>query len=100
MPFFDLRIRWVESSDFGPKSDDLGHRILIFFYPVEFGKIGLHKQAQLFLRSKIIIRSSESDRVIISLTVAVLFRNRNQENQDPPPQENQETYVKIPFDAT
>ena len=28
MPFFDLIIRWVESSDFGPKSDDLGHRIL------------------------------------------------------------------------
>ena len=28
MPFFDLIIRWVESSDFGPKSDDLGHWIL------------------------------------------------------------------------
>ena len=28
MPFSDLRIQWVESSDFGPKSDDLGHRIL------------------------------------------------------------------------
>ena len=28
MPFFDLRIRWAESSEFGPKPDDLGHRIL------------------------------------------------------------------------
>ena len=28
MPFFDLIIRWVESLDFGPKSDELGHRIL------------------------------------------------------------------------
>ena len=28
MPFFDLRIRRAESSDFDPKSDDLGHRIL------------------------------------------------------------------------
>ena len=28
MPFFDLISRWVESSDFGPKSDDLGRRIL------------------------------------------------------------------------
>ena len=25
--FFDLRIRWPELSDFGPKSDDLGHHI-------------------------------------------------------------------------
>ena len=24
---FDLRIRWPKSSDFGPKSDDLGHQI-------------------------------------------------------------------------
>ena len=28
MPFFDSRIRWAESSGFGPKSDDLGYRIL------------------------------------------------------------------------
>ena len=28
MPAFDLRIRWAESSDFGPKSDDFGHRII------------------------------------------------------------------------
>ena len=27
-PFFDLRIRWAESSKFGPKCDDLGRRIL------------------------------------------------------------------------
>ena len=25
--FFDLRIRWPKSSDFGPKFDDLGHQI-------------------------------------------------------------------------
>ena len=25
--FFDLRIRWPKSSDFGPKSFDLGHQI-------------------------------------------------------------------------
>ena len=25
--FFDLRIRWPKSSDFGPKSDDLDHHI-------------------------------------------------------------------------
>ena len=28
MTFFDLRIRWAGSSDFGQKSDDLGRRIL------------------------------------------------------------------------
>ena len=28
MPAFDLRIRWAESSEFGPKSDDIGHRII------------------------------------------------------------------------
>ena len=37
--FFDLRIRWVESSDFGPKPDDLGHRILKYdFIPSDFAK--------------------------------------------------------------
>ena len=36
---FDLRIRWVESSDFAPKSDDLGHRILKSdFIPSDFAK--------------------------------------------------------------
>ena len=37
MPLFYLRIRWGESSDFGQKSDDLGHRILKSdFVPSEF----------------------------------------------------------------
>ena len=37
MLFFDSRIRWAESSDFGPKSDDLGHRILKSdFIPSDF----------------------------------------------------------------
>ena len=40
-----------ESSDFGPKSDDLGHRILKSdYYLVGFCKIGLQKQAHLFFR--------------------------------------------------
>ena len=39
MPFFDLIFRWVESSDFGQKSDDLGHRILkLDFIPSDFAK--------------------------------------------------------------
>ena len=39
MPFFDLRVRWDESSGFGPKSDDLGHRILKSdFIPSDFTK--------------------------------------------------------------
>ena len=36
-PFFDLIIPWAESSEFGPKSDDLGHRILKSdFVPSDF----------------------------------------------------------------
>ena len=33
MPFFDLKNGWLRSSDFRPKSDDSGHRVLkpIFF---------------------------------------------------------------------
>ena len=39
MLFFDLIIRWVESSDFRPKPDDLGHRILKSdFIPSDFAK--------------------------------------------------------------
>ena len=68
MPFFDLRIQWVESSDFGPKSDDLGHRILKYdFLSRRICKIGLHKQAHPFSDRKIKIRSSESDRIINDL---------------------------------
>ena len=37
MPFCDLRIRWAESSDFWPKSDDLGHgTIKLDFVPSDF----------------------------------------------------------------
>ena len=68
MPFFDLIIRWVESSDFGPKSDDLGHRILKSdFIPSDFAKIRLHKHSHPFCRWKIKITSSESDRIINGL---------------------------------
>ena len=49
------------------KSDDLDYRILkIRFYPVGFSKSRLHKPI-LFSDGKIKIRSSESDRIIISL---------------------------------
>ena len=40
MPFFDLIILWVEWYDFGPKSDDVGHRILKSdFIPSGFAKL-------------------------------------------------------------
>ena len=77
MPFFDLTIQCVESSDFGPKSDDLGHRILKSdFVPSDFAKSDVF---QLFVKSdcisrpmfssdrKIKIRSLESDRIINGL---------------------------------
>ena len=39
MLLFDLIIQWVESSNFGPKSDELGHRIpKTDFIPSEFAK--------------------------------------------------------------
>ena len=80
MPFFDLIIRWVESSDFGssdfgPKSDDLGYGILKSdFFRVGFCKIGLHKQAHLFFRSKnksqkLGIRSRIINGLIVVLTL-------------------------------
>ena len=69
MPFFDLRVRWVESSDFGTKSDDLGHRILkSYFIPSDFAKSDCISRPILFSDRKIKIRRSESDRKIISLT--------------------------------
>ena len=53
MPFFDLIIQRAESSDFGPKSDDLGHRILKSdFILSDFCKTRLHKQAHPFFRLK------------------------------------------------
>ena len=65
VPFFDLIIRWLESLDFGPNSDDLGHRVSqIRFYPVGFCKIGLHKQAHPFSDRQIKNRRSESDGII------------------------------------
>ena len=69
MPFFDLRIRWVESSDFGPKSDDLGHRILkADFIPSDFAKADCISRSILFSDRKIKSRSSESDRIVNDLT--------------------------------
>ena len=70
MPFFDLRIRWAESSDFGPKSDDLGHRILESdFIPSDFAKSDCISRPILFSHRKIKMRSSESDRIINGLRV-------------------------------
>ena len=64
MPFFDLIIRWVESWDFGPKSDDLGHRILkSYFIPSDFAKTDCISRPILFSDRKIEFRSSESDRI-------------------------------------
>ena len=52
MSFFDLKIG-TKSSDFGPESDDVGHRVLkLAFLPVHFFTFGLHKQVLSFLRSK------------------------------------------------
>ena len=73
MPFFDLIIRWVESSDFGPKSDDLGHRILKSdFITSDFAKSDCISRPIFFSDGKIKIRSSESDRMINGLTDALL----------------------------
>ena len=66
MPFFDLTIRWVESSEFGPKSDHVGHRILTSdFIPSDYAKSDCRSRPTLFVDRKIKIRSSESDRVRI-----------------------------------
>ena len=63
MPFFDLRIRWVELTDFGPKSGDLRCQVLgqnLATWAIGLSnqilsrrsyEIGLHKQAHPFLRS-------------------------------------------------
>ena len=69
MPFFDLIIRWVESSDFGPKSNELGHRILKSdFIPSDFAKRDcISRPIFFFSDRKINIISSESDRIINGL---------------------------------
>ena len=68
MPFFDLIIRWVASSDFRTKTDDLGHRILKSdFIPSDFAKSDCISKPILFSDRKIQIRSSESDRTINGL---------------------------------
>ena len=68
MPFFDLIIQWIESSEFGPKSDDLGHRILESdFIRSGFVKSDCISRPILLSDRKIKIRSPESDRIIISL---------------------------------
>ena len=80
MPFFDLIIRWVESLDFGPKSDDLGHRIL----KSDFTLSDFTKSDCISIRfsdRKIKIRSSESDRTIISLRVRVTVSLANSDPQ-------------------
>ena len=45
MLFLDLRIRWAQSSDFGPNSDDLGHRSHMRLFPVGFR---MHKNTDPF----------------------------------------------------
>ena len=53
MQFFNMMIRWVEPSDFRPKSDDLGHRIIKSdFIPSDFAKSDCIKQAHPFWRLK------------------------------------------------
>ena len=61
-------IRWVESSAFGPKSDDLGHRILKSdFVPSDFVLSGCVGRPILISDRKIKIWSLESDHIRISL---------------------------------
>ena len=80
MPFFDLRIRWAESSDFGPKSVGFC-RILdqnlttwaIGFLKSDFCPVGFLQSRtasagpSFFSDRKIKIRRSESDRVRTSV---------------------------------
>ena len=75
MPFFDLIIRLVESSDFGAKPDDLGHRILKpDIIPSYFAKSDCISKPILFSDRKIKIGSSASDRVINGPRVRVRVR--------------------------
>ena len=75
MPFFDLIIRWVESSDFGPKSDDLGHRILRSdFVPSDLAQSDCISRPMFLSDRKIKIRSSKSDRILNGLRVLAKIR--------------------------
>ena len=51
--FYLIKDRWVESSEFGPKSDDLGHRILKSdFIPSDFAKSDCISRPILFQNEK------------------------------------------------
>ena len=84
MPFFYLRIRWAESP--GPKSDELGHRILKSdFVPSDLATSDCIRRPILFSDRKVKIRSSESDRIRISLSDTFFWKtdfakNRTSEN--------------------
>ena len=72
MPFFDLIIRWVESSDFGPKSDDLGYRILKSnFIPSVLQNRSISRPILCSDRN-IVTRSSESDGIINGLRLILV----------------------------
>ena len=72
----DLIIKRVESSNFGPKSDDLGHGILKSdSIPSDFAKSDCISRSILFADRIIKIRSSESDRIINGLSYVVIATN-------------------------
>ena len=74
MSFFDSIIRWVESSDFRPKSDDLGHQILESdLVPSDFVKSDCIGRPIHFSDRKMKIRSSEPDRIINGLGIIQKF---------------------------
>ena len=63
-------IRWVESSDFGSKSDGLGHPILKSdLIPSDFAKLDCISRPIFSSDRKMKIRGSESDRIISGLRV-------------------------------
>ena len=64
---------WVESSDFGPKSDDLGHRILKSdLIPSDLAKSDCISRPILFSDRKK-SRSSESDRIVNGLRRIIMW---------------------------
>ena len=78
-------IRWVESSDFRPKSDDLGHRILKSdFIPSDFAKSVCISRPILFSDRKMKVRRSESDSIINGLRSTIMeSKNRKQNRLSP-----------------
>ena len=73
MPFFDLISRWVESSNSGPRCDDLSHLILESdFIPSDFAKSDCISRPIFFSDRTIKIRSSESDRIINGLRLIIM----------------------------